>query len=335
MRITLGQLKVMNPKIAAFAKQIGITSVQFNTPHLPVYNNTWKLEDLVALKKACDAEGLRCEAIENVPIEFYDKVLLGLEGRDEQIENYQQLIRNMAKAEIPVLGYHFVPTFVWRTSNTAPGRGGVKVTAFHEADAKKGNTVNYWARTDMAVPEVEDMWSNYKYFMDAVLPVAKEEGIKLALHPDDPPVPIVAGVARLFISLDAYKRAEQIAGDDGGAWGLDLCLGCVSEMGGAQAVKEFIDYFGPKDRIHYVHFRDVQGCVPDFQECFLGEGNFDPVAVLKQLHDVGFKGYIMDDHVPAIDGDIVDPDVGFGYTSHAYENGYIEGILKALGCLEY
>lgn len=333
MRLCLGQLKEMNPKIATFVKQLGIKSVQFNTPWLPNYNNTWKLEDLVALKKSCDAEGFICEAIENVPIEFYDKVLLGLDGRDEQIENYQQLIRNMAKAEIPVLGYHFVPTFVWRTSNTTPGRGGVRVTSFDADLAKEGNTVKYWARTDYEIPDVEVMWSNYKYFMDAVLPVAEEVGVKLALHPDDPPVPMVAGVARLFISFEAFRRAEEIAGDNK-MWGLDLCLGCVSEMGGAEEVKRFIDYFGPRDRIHYVHFRDVQGCVPKFQECFLGEGNFNPVEVIKQLDSVGFKGYIMDDHVPAIDGDIVDKDVGFGYTSHAYENGYIEGIMKAVGCLE-
>ena len=333
MRICLGQLRVLTPKIVTFAKQLGLKSVQFNTPNLPVVNNTWRLEDLIALKKSCDDAGLRCETIENVPIEFYDKVLLGLEGRDQQIENNQQLIRNMAKAEIPILGYHFVPTFVWRTAQDTPGRGGVKVTSFDADLAKNGNTVNYWARTDVSIPDVEDMWANYKYFMDAVLPVAKEEGVRLALHPDDPPVPMVAGVARLFISLDAFKRAEAIAGDNP-MWGLDLCLGCCSQMGGAENVDNFIKYFGPKGRICYVHFRDVQGVVPKFQECFLGEGNFDPPHVLKLLNDVGFHGYVMDDHVPRLDVDVVDEELQFGYTSHGYTIGYIEGILKTLGCLE-
>ncbi|MBQ6596944.1 MAG: mannonate dehydratase, partial [Lentisphaeria bacterium] len=311
MRIALGQLNRLTPQIATLVKQLGLKSVQFNTPALPVVDGTWRLEDLIALKKGCDAEGLCCETIENVPIEFYDKVMLGLPGRDEQIEKYRQLIRNMAIAEIPILGYHFVPTFVWRTSQNNPGRGGVRVTAYDEEEARNGNTVRYWARTDVKIDDVEVMWANYKYFMDAVLPVAEEEGIRLALHPDDPPVPMVAGVARLFISLDAYKRAEQIAGDYR-AWGLDLCLGCCSEIGGAQTVHDFIEYFGPKDRICYVHFRDVQGFVPSFQECFLGEGNFDPPTVLRQLNDVGFKGYIMDDHVPKLDCEEIDPDLKFG-----------------------
>lgn len=329
MRLCLGQLKVMTPEIATYIKQLGIKSVQFNTPHLPAVDGEWRLEDIKALKAQCDEQGFIMESIENVPIEFYDKVMLGLPGRDEQIEKYQRLIRNMGEAGIPSLGYHFVPTFVWRTSRDTPGRGGVKVTSFHKSEEANGNTVDYFARTDIKIEDEEVMWANYKYFMDAILPVAEEAGVKLALHPDDPPVPMVAGVHRLFISLDAFKRAEQIAGDNK-MWGLDLCLGTVSEMGGRDAVNAFIDYFGPKDRIHYVHFRDVQGSVPDFQECFLGEGNFNPMETLVRLKKSGFDGYIMDDHVPQFSSDIINPDIGWGYVSHGYENGYIEGLLTAL-----
>lgn len=331
MKICLGQLRKITPEIATYAKQLGIKSIQFNTPDLPIVRGSWELKDLVSLKRKCDEYGLICETIENVPIEFYDKVLLGLPGRDEQIENYQKLIINMSKAEIPILGYHFVPTFVWRTADDVLGRGGVKVTAFDSTKVDEGNKVKYSARNDVQI-DAETMWANYEYFMRAILPTAKEVGVKLALHPDDPPVPVVSGVARLFISLESFKRAEAIAGDNE-MWGLDLCLGCCSEMGGEKTVNEFIDYFGPKKRIFYVHFRDVQGSVPKFQECFLGEGNFNPVDVLRKLRDVGFKNYIMDDHVPKLSSEVVNEDLRFGYTSHAYTIGYMEGILKSLDCL--
>jgi mannonate dehydratase len=326
-------IKKMTPEIASFAKQLGVKSVQFNTPDLPIVDNTWQLEDILKLKQQCDEEGLQCETIENVPIQFYDKVLLGLPGRDEQIEKYQKLLINMAKAEIPILGYHFVPTFVWRTSNDTIGRGGVKVTSFNEDKAKNGNTVDYFARTDVSVADVETMWSNYEYFMNAVLPIAESVGVKMALHPDDPPVPMVAGVARLFINIEAFKRAEKIAGNNK-MWGLDLCLGCCSEMGGEKTVHEFIEYFGKRGRIFYVHLRDVQGIVPNFQECFLGEGNYNPAKILKHLDEVGFKNYVMDDHVPSLSVEKINQDLRFGYTSHAYTIGYIEGILKTLDCLD-
>jgi len=332
MRLCLGQLKRMTPEIATFIKQLGIKSVLFNTPILPVIENEWKFEDIKTLKTQCEENGFTLEAIENVPIQFYDKVMLGLPGRDEQIEKYQRLLRNMSKAGIPILGYHFVPTFVWRTARDTPGRGGVHVTSFHEKlETKDINQMQGTCsgRTDVKIEDEEVMWSNYKYFMDAVLPVAKEVGVKMALHPDDPPVPMVAGVHRLFISLEAYKRAEMIAGDNP-MWGLDLCLGTVSEMGGCKAVNEFIDYFGPRERIHYVHFRDVQGSVPDFQECFLGEGNYDPIMTLVRLKEKGFDGMILDDHVPQFTYDVVNPDIGWGYVSHGYENGYIEGLLAAI-----
>lgn len=322
MRLCLGQLRDLSDEAIAFAQQVGIKSVQFNTPHLPG-ETKWKYEDLLALQKKCNDNGLVCETIENVPIQFYDKVLLGLPGRDEQIENYQELIRNMGRAEIPILGYHFVPTFVWRTSFETPGRGGAKVSSFDASLGYDNNKVNYWARTDVEILDVEKMWSNYEYFIKAVIPVAEEVGVKLALHPDDPPVPVVADVARLFISIDSFKRAEALANSD--AWGLDLCLGCCSEMQGGDSVMEMIEYFGAKNKIFYVHFRDVQGVVPKFKECFLGEGNFNPAEVMLALKNSGFNGYIMDDHVPQMINDDE-----YGYRARGYTIGYMQGLMKMM-----
>ena len=134
------------------------------------------------------------------------------------------------------------------------------------------------------------MFANYKYFIEAILPVAEEANVKMALHPDDPPVPMLGGVARIFKEPEDFKRAWKL-NPKSEHWGLDLCLGCCSEMpGGAANVREMIRFFGPKGRIFYVHFRDVKGTVPNFTECFIGEGNYNPaemMALLKELHAGG------------------------------------------------
>ena len=165
------------------------------------------------------------------------------------------------------------------------------------------------------------MWSNYRYFVEAVVPVAEEAGVTLALHPDDPPVPSLGGVARLFGSFDGFVRAMDLAPSH--AHGLDFCMGCWSEMG--PGVIEAIHYFGSRGQIAYVHFRDVQGTVPCFQECFLGEGNVDVVAAIRALRDVHFNGFMIDDHVPRL----VD-DSEWGHRGRAFQTGYIMGLVRAL-----
>ena len=121
----------------------------------------------------------------------WDKVLRGLPGREEQLANYCTTIRNMAAAGIPVLGHHFLPTYVWRTDLYAKGRGGARVTAFDAARVGEGNALaGYKLTPDEAFEEPigsDRMWDNYRVFLEAVLPVAEEVGIRLALHPDDPP----------------------------------------------------------------------------------------------------------------------------------------------------
>ncbi len=323
MRVALGQFNELTHERLTFARQIGVSGVQMNTPLLPDDKGYWELSDLRRIKERCDSYELRLEALENVPRHFYLKAMLGLPGRDEQIENYQKTIRNMGKAGIPLLGYNWMPNGVWRTPNAA-GRGGVRVTAFDMAlvaasplvagvkdiEGFEGQTIDH-----------DTMWANYSYFMKAILPVAEEAGVKLALHPDDPPVPDLGGVARLFYNAEGFKKAmEEIAPSPN--HGLDFCMGCFSEMG--PGVIEAIRYFGQRGKIFYVHFRDVQGCVPVFQECFLGEGNVDVIDAIRTLKQVGFTGFIIDDHVPHM---IDDSD--WNHRGHAHATGYILGLVEA------
>lgn len=321
------QLRTIDPQTFKFFLQLGVNEIQFNTPDIPG-TDTWSYEDIKAYKEKTESYGVKLVCIENVPIRFYDKVMLGLPGRDEQIDRYIKLIKSFGKLGIPYFGYHFTPTFVWRTTYGEQTRGGAKVSAYNDEAAKaSGNQVDYSARLDVEIPDPEDMWKNHQYFMKAILPEAEKAGVKMALHPDDPPVGSVSGVARIFNSFESYVRAEKET--DSPAWGLDLCLGCCSEMGGAETVEQFIDYFGPKDKIFYVHFRDVLGIPSDFRECFLGEGNFDPARVMKKLKDSGFKGYICEDHVPIMDGD-----TSYGHRARAYEIGKMQGLISMMEYLD-
>ena len=156
-----------------------------------------------------------------------------------------------------------------------------------------------------------------------MLPVAEQEGLRLALHPDDPPVPMLGGVARLFYKPANFKKAYEIGGLSR-SWALDLCLGCCSEMpGGKDNVREMIEFFAPKGAIAYIHFRDVQGTVPDFTECFIGDGNYDPAEVMWLLHKNGFDGFLLDDHVPKMDGDS-----DWNHRGRAHAIGYMQGLVR-------
>lgn len=340
IRLALGHIDEFDDHVGTFAHQLGLRSVQFHSPkNLPGEDGFWSVSELAALREHCERLGLLVEGLENVPVEHFWKVQRGIDGRDEQIENYQKTIRNMAETGFDLLGYNFLPTYVWRTEMTVGGRGGAGVTAFDESIASRGNALaSYKLAHDHPIEpflDAETMWSNHQYFLDAVLPVAEEVGVRLALHPDDPPVSgPLGGAERIFITpADLVKARHQAAASP--SWGLNFCMGTVSEMGGQAAVDEVIDTLGSAGAICYVHFRDVRGTVPKFEECFLGEGNIDPARVVRKLHDVGFDGFLIDDHVPSMIGDAgtwgdTSPEA-YCSRGRAHAIGYLQGVLNALG----
>jgi mannonate dehydratase len=339
LRVAVGQFHDLTDERLRFASQIGATGLQLNNPTLPG-DTRWQEKDVRALVEKVESYGLKFEAIENVPTHFYHKAMMGLDGRDEQIENYQATIRAVARAGVPVLGYHFMPNSVWTTDRGAATRGGALARQFDmavvEANADDLDVLRSFMPTTLGrassmplfgsggpvIPE-EQMWANYEYFIKAVLPVAEDEGIRLALHPDDPPVPMLGGVARLFCQPSGFKHAYKLAAGSK-AWSLDLCLGCCSEMTGGKAdVIEMIEYFAPKGAIAYIHFRDVQGTVPNFTECFIGDGNYDPAEVMVLLAKNGFDGFLLDDHVPKMDGDS-----DWNHRGRAHAIGYMQGLIR-------
>ena len=341
MRIAVGQFNEMDDEKLQFAAQIGVSGVQMNLLGAPyVQDKThYDYDYLVGLVAKAQEWGLTFEAIENVPHHWLDKVMLGLPGRDEQLAAYCEGIRNMGRAGIPILGYHFMPNSVWTTSHD-PGRGGARVRVFDMATVEALPALEQrqfspmrtsvvgeamFAETVAHPVSADQMWANYAYFLRAVLPVAEEAGVRLALHPDDPPVAELGGVARIFWNPDGFKRGYEMA-NGSPAWGLDLCLGCCSEMvGGAANVREMIAFFGPKGRIFYVHFRDVKGSVPHFAECFIGEGNYNAAQTMRQLKTSGFTGFLLDDHVPGMVGD-----AGWNFRGRAHAIGYMQGLLDSI-----
>lgn len=315
MRVAIGVGRDTSDERLTFVKQLGCEGVVVATP-ASLGEHRWEYDALAHLRERVESHGLRLEALQNTPAGSFDAVRLGLPERDVQLEHYQATIRNMGRAGIPVLGYNWRPNPLYRTGH-APGRGGARVTTF-DLELARDLPLSHGR-----VYGAEELWANYERFVKSVIPVAEEAGVRLALHPDDPPGPAIGGVARIFSSFDAFQRASEIV--DSPSWGLLFCMGCWSEMGGNDYVLNGLRHFGSRGKIVYVHFRDVQGSGDRFAECFIGEGNVDVTTAMRTLKSVGFDGFLIDDHVPHMVGD-----TDWAPHGRAYATGYIMGLLRAV-----
>lgn len=246
-------------------------------------------------------------------------VQLGRGRRDQVIETYCQFLRDCGRLGIPVANYDWHPANTYTTAQVKTARGyqarEFKLSDFRSKIEKQAFEREYTA---------EDIWKTYTYFMKAVLPVAEKAGVSLALHPDDPPLAKMNGVAKLFVHYDGYNRAQQIAGSSK-HWGLTFCVGTWSE-GGDQMGKnvfEMIADFGGRGKILDVHFRNVSGPLPHFVETFPDDGYLDMYAVMKALRKVRFNGTVVPDHVPLLAGDS-----GIRRAGTAYCIAYMRALLR-------
>lgn len=326
LRLAVGAVRRVDERILRFAAQLGVRGVVVNTPLDLPGDERWELHDLEALRDRVEAHGLRIEALENMPTSFYRDVIIAGPKREAQLEHALATIENIGRAGIPIFGFHWMANEVWRSELAAPGRGGARVTVFDAAAVPDRDTPTFGR-----VYAEDEIWESFSAFIDEALPVAESAGVRLALHPDDPPVPSIGGVGRPFRSFDGLRRAVEHA--DSPWFGVEFCLGTLSSAMGAGAV-EALRWFAERGKLAYVHFRDVRGTVPSFSECFLGEGNVDVVEAMRALHDSGFDGVVIDDHVPLLDGDpAITPGwikSEYAYHGRAYEIGYLEGLLAAV-----
>ena len=315
MRAGFGQFKEATPEYLRFAAQYGATDVLLNNPDLPGAGGRWELHDLVKMRLAVEQNDLKLSAIENVPTNFYDDIMLAGPRRDEQIENMIYTVRNIARAGIPIFGYNWMPSHVWRTT-PAVIRNGAIATAFNYEDAKALPLTHHRVYTE------NEMWDNLEHWIKIITPVAEEEGIKLGIHPCDPPVETLGGIPQLLRSFDSYKRLIEIVPSDCNA--IEFCQGTFSEMQGDD-IYEMIRYFGERKKILYVHFRNVSGQVPEFHEEFINTGYVDMYRAMKIYHEVGFDSFFIDDHVPH-----THQDTEWGHRGRAFANGYIQAMIEAV-----
>ena len=319
MRCGLGQFHKPTPEFLKFAKEYGATDILLNQNsdkdnHLLDHNNRWELKDLVSLRRTVESYGMKLSALENVPTKFYDHIMLGGPKRDEQIENMIYTIRNIARAGIPIFGYNWMPSQVWRTKPEYI-RGNAEATAFDYSVAKDLPITHDREYTE------EEMWQNLEYWIKIITPIAEEEGIRLGIHPCDPPVQTLGGIPQLLRSFDAYKRLIEIYPSDSN--GIEFCQGTFSEMN--DDIYDMIKYFGERKKILYVHFRNVSGQVPKFHEEFINTGYVDMYKAMKIYNDVGYDSFFIDDHVPS-----TFQDTHFGHRGRAFAMGYIQALIESV-----
>ena len=314
-----------------FAQQIGAEGASIWASACPDYTERCYLTgaDVREMRERFARFGLELTGI-GLGGECIKNQLLGLPGRDAEIENVCRTIRAIGEAyrdgaPSPVViidqrttywaprGPHWHPGYEWLPA----GRGGAHLTTF-DAGRIQGEL------DDRPAGEVsrEEVWSRIAYFYERIVPAAEEARVRLATHPDDPPMETYRGVQQALISFEGLRRLVELVPSP--YHGLLLCLGCLQEAG--EDVPAVIRYFGQRGKIFYVHFRNVVGKVPSYREVLPHEGDGDMVANLRELQRVGYQGYIVPDHHFGFAGDSE-----WRHCSRAWQVGYIRGLMQALG----
>ncbi|WP_129115322.1 mannonate dehydratase [Halegenticoccus tardaugens] len=276
--------------------------------------------DLDAARERVENAGLSLTGIQSLPYSLYGDIMFGREGADDALDQITTLVRNLGEADIPILGYQWNPRGVV-PMRTAPVelRGGAVGTAF-DLDELDGPD-DLAPGLDRAYTE-DEFWEHYRTFLERVLPIAEEAGVNLALHPVDPPVlKSLGGIPRLFRNVENFERAMDLVSSDN--HGLKLCLGCFSQMG--EDVHEVLRRFGERDQIIFIHFRDVEGTVPRFNETFVDQGNFDTSETVRTLYEIGFDGVVIPDHVPKMVGDD-----DWRHRARGFTVGYLRGVIDTV-----
>jgi mannonate dehydratase len=305
-------------------------------------DGTWSYEWFRDLRAAINAEGLALEAIENFePAHWYDVLLEG-PRRDAQMAHLKQIIRDMGRAGIPIMGYNFSLAGVWGRDHGPFARGQAVSVGYHnavETPIPNGMVWNMVYDTALFDPDGKrgtvapiteaQLWDRFERFLKELLPVAEEANVKLVLHPDDPPLPTLRGTPRLVYRWDLYQRVLDTA--PSAYNGMEFCMGTLAEMSAATGARDgFADFYDMVDRysatgrIGYIHFRNVKGQVPVYEEVFVDEGDVDMIQALRVLHKNGFDGVLIPDHTPAMSC------AAPWHAGKAFALGYMKAAIKMI-----
>ena len=304
------------------AKQLGVDEVVGGQPIIQSGQprpEVWDYMSLLHMKKRIEGAGLKISTIDAWPP--MDKIKLGLQGRDKQIENLCKSIRNMGAVGINTITFNFTPLLTTRTSFSTRTRGGALTSSFDMKLMENAPLTKHGTVTE------EQMWDNWTYFIKKVIPVAEEAKVHIALHPDDPPVPFLRGIARPFRSFEAFKRVIETV--DSEYNGISFCIGCWAEMG--EDIPRAIRYFGKRKKIFLVHFRDIRGSATKFVETFHDDGQTNMLEAIKALKDVGYDGPMRPDHQPMTEGfENLPPLSGYRLLGKFFAVGYMKGLIEAV-----
>jgi mannonate dehydratase len=265
-------------------------------------------------------EGITIAGVESHPVAA-EKIKLGIEGRDEEIENYKAAIDALGHVGIPVLCYNWMAGLGWyRTRSDQHERGGALTTEF-DAEAAAAQGMTKWGEVSE-----EKMWANLDYFLKRVIPVAEKAGVKMALHPDDPPVARLRGIARIMTSAANYRRMMEIVPSP--VNGVTFCQANFKAMG--EDMEALVKEWCAQKKIFFVHFRDIRGNRQHFTETFHDNGPTDMARMLRVYHESGFTGPMRPDHAPTIEGDS-NNNPGYAFMGQMLAFGYMKGIMDGLG----
>ena len=324
-------------KIRQIPGMTGVVTALYDTP----VGEVWSQESIDSLKKEINDKGLEMEVIESVPV--HEDIKLGRGDYKRYIENYKENIRRLAKAGVKTICYNFMPVFDWTRSQLDHQlEDGSNALVYYKDDVDKLDPTKLalpgWdsSYTPEEMTQLiqdykdlgeEGLWKNLEYFIKEVMPVAVENDVNMAIHPDDPPWPIF-GIPRIITDEKNLDRFLDLYDDK--HHGLTLCsgsLGCTA----SNDIVELVKKYAGEGRIHFAHVRNVK---------ILGDGSFEESAhyspcgsldvfeILKAYHDAGFDGYLRPDHGRMIWGETGKP--GYGLYDRALGAEYMLGIWEAL-----
>jgi mannonate dehydratase len=290
----------------------------------------WTLEELVALRREVEASGLKLEAIENFDPAHWHDILLDGPKRPQHIENIRTILRRMGQAGIPIMGYNFSIAGVAGRTRGNYARGDAPSVGMEGAyDAPMPNGMVWNMVFDPNAPagtlasiSHEELWRRLDAFLADVVPVAEEAGVKLALHPDDPPTPTIRGQPRLVYQPRFYQKALDLNPSPANA--LEFCIGSLAEMTEGD-IYDVVETYSRQRRLGYVHFRNVTGKAPYYKETFIDDGAVDMLRVLEILKRNQFDGVLIPDHTPQMTCGAP------WHAGMAYAMGYMKAAMKIAG----
>ena len=293
-------------------------------------DSLWTLEEMRKIRREIEDAGLILGAIENLDPAIWHDVLLDGPRRSQQIENVKTIVRRMGEAGIPVLGYNFSIAGVCGRVSGPWGRGGAITVGMDgpvdDVPLPNGTVWNMIYDPDAPpgfLPPIthEELWRRLERFLEEIVPVAEKAGVRIAAHPDDPPMPTMRGQPRLVYQPHMYQRLIDAVPSTSNA--LELCVGTVAEMTEGD-VYQAVDQYSRQGKIAYIHLRNVSGKVPHYRETFIDNGEVDMARILEILRTNNFDGIIVPDHTPQMSCPAP------WHAGMAHTLGYIAGVLGVL-----